>query len=288
MKILKHIKTLLFIATIATSQNIEAMNLFGEPRLSQAVLLGNYNLVSDLLKQGAEVDKKGSFGKTALSLAARAGKTKIMRLLIKNGANLELANDGGFTPLHCAAGTKNIAAVELLLDYHAKVDAETLNGFTPLEIALSMDHYDIATLLLKNGANFSNCAKGALVNLHLPRIANLFPAIAGRENNSDEDYLYVAVASDNYGAVKFLLNQGLEPNSRRNGHVSPLYVAADLNHFTTAKVLLEYGAKVDQELLGKTPLDCALVAKSYDTAALLLRSGAMLTEYAKELLLKGD
>ncbi|NQU11856.1 ankyrin repeat domain-containing protein [bacterium] len=85
-----------------------------------------------------------------------------------------------------------------------------------------------------------------------------------------------AVDADNPERVAALL--GASPELVRaddgDGH-SPLHVAADAGHDAVARVLLEYGARVDgQDSCGWTPLHTAAGNGHRSTAILLIEAGA--------------
>jgi len=54
-----------------------------------AAFIGNENIVSYLLDEGADVNSATQRGETPLHYAARAAKPNIMKLLLDNGAELD-------------------------------------------------------------------------------------------------------------------------------------------------------------------------------------------------------
>jgi len=74
--------------------------------LSNAVKNGHTDIVTLLIKNGADVNAKDHTGERPLHLAAQNGYWEILELLIKNGADAKLMNDRGDIPLHSALRNK--------------------------------------------------------------------------------------------------------------------------------------------------------------------------------------
>jgi len=130
-----------------------------ETPLHIAARLGNADIVTLLLKDGANVDAVTKDGATPLHIATKDGHDEVASILIENGASLHSANKKGFSPLHMAAKYGNIKVAHLLIDRKAPVDAQGKNNVTPLHCAAHYDHPNIALLLLEKGANPHAIAK---------------------------------------------------------------------------------------------------------------------------------
>lgn len=164
-----------------------------QPALSQtfleAVDQGNHELVSQMIKDGAKVnkaDKKGAFplwlavwnkdtkmvelllkngaettqyfkGKDSksslLQIAAQEGLLDIAKLLVERGANIHERGYVGHTPLRVAARNGRLDLVKYFLEEGSDIDTRGDDGATPLEHAASKGHFDIVKLLVEKGAN---------------------------------------------------------------------------------------------------------------------------------------
>ncbi len=116
------------------------------------------NLVSLLLKYGANFNTQDNCGFTALHLAAHPKQIHIMRLLLKHGGNLDIKNEYGDTPLYIAIAfhtniAKNKDIIVLLLTHGANPNIQNAYGKTALYCALAPDKTDLIQLLLEHGAN---------------------------------------------------------------------------------------------------------------------------------------
>jgi ankyrin repeat protein len=97
-----------------------------------------------------DVDAANASGETPLMLAAIKGQQDLVVQLIKRDAAV---NKTGWTPLHYAATGNNPAIVKLLLDNYAFIDAQSPNGTTPLMMAAMYGSIDSVKLLLDEGAD---------------------------------------------------------------------------------------------------------------------------------------
>ncbi|EJL25876.1 ankyrin repeat domain-containing protein [Brevibacillus sp. BC25] len=103
------------------------------------------------------------------------------------------------------------------IDPNAYIEVEKGFKTTALHSAVSNDHLDVASLLLKNGAN-----------------PNLL--------YDQYTIITLAVAKNNYDMVNELLKNGAEPDLNYQNFRSPLMRAVQDNRLHIVKLLLEYGA----------------------------------------------
>lgn len=99
---------------------------------------------------------------------------------------------------------------------------------------------------------------------------------------SDEgsSILTKATAHDKLNIVKFLIANGVDPNTKyRDGQTTALMVAAMSSRVKIAKYLLENGANPNLVVDGgMTALGCASVAGNIEIARLLIEKGANINE----------
>jgi ankyrin repeat protein len=123
--------------------------------LTVAVESNDLAHASELLANGAQVNRKNALGLTPLMVAAGRGCIQMVELLLTAGADLHLLDSRvGSSALHKAAqsGVSEIAL--LLLRHGAFIDLQTaLIGHTALMDAVWMKHLEMTRLLLSQGAN---------------------------------------------------------------------------------------------------------------------------------------
>jgi len=126
--------------------------------LISAVMEGNLNKVSSLIKKGANVNyikKQHELYTTPLIAAITSGPKgyiDIVDLLLKNNADINLATPDGWNPLICASYWGRVEIVKLLLKRKPNLHQKTAEGYTALSLAREQGYKEIVKLLLKAGA----------------------------------------------------------------------------------------------------------------------------------------
>ncbi|KAH1016587.1 hypothetical protein HUJ04_007783 [Dendroctonus ponderosae] len=127
-----------------------------EKRLFKAIQYGLTHEVSNLIKNGVDVNARHPLGWTPLMVATINRHYDIVKLLVKNGANPNMG-DNYINP-HRTSQEKRLHAIEVLMIRDEEFSGELNNkatyiGFTALHYAVLIDNLGIAQLLIENGAN---------------------------------------------------------------------------------------------------------------------------------------
>ena len=117
---------------IKNGADVNAHTFHNETPLMLASRDGHVNVVTFLIKHGADVDLQDKDGDTALHYAASSSLPEIVETLLNLGAS-HMCNHQGLTPLHQACISANIAVVEYLIQRpeitrEQRVDALELLG----------------------------------------------------------------------------------------------------------------------------------------------------------------
>lgn len=115
--------------------------------LMRAAASQHPDIVSLLLKAGAQLDAQDRLGATALMWASVKGCHACATRLIAAGALLDVRGRMGETALQLAVETGNLDMVKLLLDAGADHTLATMVGTTPLQAAENRELSKIAALL---------------------------------------------------------------------------------------------------------------------------------------------
>jgi ankyrin repeat protein len=107
------------------------------------------NVVSFLLKNGADIDDRDLIDQTPLIVASQHGCKDIVELLLKAGSNIKHKNQQGETALISATQEGHIDVVKFLLDAGADKNEPNAEGETPLMLAINLRHKkDLVKLLI--------------------------------------------------------------------------------------------------------------------------------------------
>ncbi|MDR0779396.1 MAG: ankyrin repeat domain-containing protein [Pseudomonadales bacterium] len=141
-------KTLALALALASSHVVLA-----QAQVADAAMQRNGEVVSQLLKGGANVNGAQADGATALHWAAYNGDVALAKALLDAGANPSAANRNGSTPLWLAATRGDAAMLKTLLDAGANANEELPLGRRPLMLAARSGVIDAVRVLLEHGAD---------------------------------------------------------------------------------------------------------------------------------------
>jgi ankyrin repeat protein len=145
---------------IIDGSDVNGKGVNEETPLIVASLAGQGEIANYLLQRGADIDARNTGGLSALHAAAYAGHRDIVALLLVKGADInDATNRFGAPPLHLAAEEGHLAVVELLIQHGADPTAVERNGYTALTRAGWREHWEVAFLLLANGAVCQEASK---------------------------------------------------------------------------------------------------------------------------------
>jgi ankyrin repeat protein len=228
---------------------------FGYP-LQAAAYKGAHEVITVLLSHGSDINAIGGRFGTALQAACTNGSFETASLLLENGADLNI-EDGLFgTALQATAFHGPFQLLKELIDRGAKLNTSCGYYGSPLQAACKSRAVRRIKLLVNHGAEVNH-----------PGGKHGFPLHAVVCNRS-RDHKYDTTA------LKFLLDTGANINAVGELYGTALQAAA-YHSVEDAKVLLAYGAEVN--IAGGrfgSALRAARAMNSSNFAKLLLDSGA--------------
>ena len=201
------------------------VNVPGEWRVTAlhcAVQTGNAQIVSYLLKKGADPSAVDSHCDTPLSQSVSAKHNRdyreIVELLVRRGADVNHRNIEGSSAIHIYAGAGRLDIVRFLVANGAEINSTTLAGGTPLMDAAFFGSLPMAEFLLANGADIN---------------------AVNRENWSALSY---AVYMGRPDLVKLLCRRGANHRIRTSDGVALMDMARSRSHMALIPILESYGA----------------------------------------------
>ena len=189
----------------------------------------------------------------ALVDAARAGNLEAAKQHLVAGADVDFRNQQGFTPLHVAAQKGHNKVAELLIAKGANINTSgRLIGTTPLDSAALLGHKEMVELLIDSGADIN------------PQIITGETPLQRAEQRG-------------HSAIAEILRK----HGGKAGEVT-LQLAILKGQKDVAKSLITGGADVNAKgLLGRTPLDWAIIGGKNELADLLRKHGGKTGEELK-------
>lgn len=162
----------------------------------------------------------------------------VHRLLSKYHANANARGPRGWAPIHLAAGAGDVESVRTLLDFGAdpllKVNYRNDKpGVAPslsaLKVAVASGHRAVVELLLQRGANANEKDNQGWTPLHT----------ATKNGQAEILRLLLEHGADVSTKVKYADDDNTAPAS-----LTALMLAAEFGHVESAKVLIQFGARV--------------------------------------------
>lgn len=142
-----------FQVLLHSKANLQA-SVEGISVLMKAAHKGTPEMISLIIKSGADINKKGYQGMTPLMTAIENGNTGAAWLFIQSGVDVNAADFYGITPLMRAVSKGNIDIVRELIKKGADVNAVTSQG-TKVYKFIGKEEREAMELLLRDaGAEF--------------------------------------------------------------------------------------------------------------------------------------
>jgi uncharacterized protein len=302
-------------ALVAAGADVNLMYRGNVSSLSYAAEFGNLDVARFLLAHGANPNLQDpTFGAVALWRAMNHRNFEIMTLLIENGADVNLPNLKGFTLLSQAALNDDFDMVRFLLAHGARFrspndellyaasygDADLIQkgiadgadvnhvfdrGVTPLMAAALNGQTLAVKKLIAAGANINALdeihdtpLKFALKSGHKSTILALLDAHADAAIDDvahDTTLHQAAIYDDDPEIVHRLLDAGVRPDTTNTINVTPLMEASIFGHVQTVKILLDLHVPINvQSREGLTALGEAGIGGNPEVITLLLHAGA--------------
>lgn len=274
--------------TKMTEQGLNFRDEKGRTSLIKACEEGLCDIVTDLVRKGADINAKDGSGRTPLMIALEKGNDNMAIMLISNGANfsalvnynlltsqffkshphfikfLSSNGMGGDSTTSQAiviftSEKEGINAIQAYIENGGHVNASNSDGQTCLMMAAEKGNEDAVKYLIEKKAN---------LNL---------------QDRRGDTALMHAVKKRNYNVTKLLLENNADVNIANKDGENALMEAARNNDVKMAQLVIDYDIKLDAENnKGQNALAIAAESGSLDTVKLLVEIHSKKAEQAKK------
>ena len=243
---------------IAAHADAKAANRYGVTPLWVACTNGNASIIERLIKAGADPNAANPEGETPLMTASRTGRVEAVRMLLVNGAKIDAKEEWrGQTALMWAAAENHGGVVKTLVEAGADVSTRTSSGFDALLFAVRAGSAEAVAALLEAGADASGVIRPAAgPPSRAAAAAPPRPEPAGNAAGAPRPGAAASPAQGDPGVQQLLqvFNTGSRGGRGNIGGTSALTLAITNGHFEMASLLIDWGADVNADLQGWSPL----------------------------------
>ena len=226
----------------------------GSP-LYYAAFCGFYDLAERLImKHPEEVNARGGRNLAPLPAALYKRHFDIANLLYRHGAVVDVQGLEKRTPLFMASTFGQVDIMRWLLDHGADANARNRFDWTPLHYACV--HLDAIQVLLEHNVDINSQNEDGDTPLC--------------------DALKLCPKEKVVDIVRRLVEHGADVNIRNRRHSTALHQASLRGWLEVTRLLLSYGARVDEkDDKGMTPLEVAVSFEYHEIEELLLEQSAV-------------
>ncbi len=268
----------------------------GQTVLFEAVRNNQPELITFLLDNGADIEKRQSDGCTPLIMAAKFGHIDAIKCLLERGANVNACDDAGQTAASFAAEKCDVNILRQLVAYHIDLNTRDKADYTILMDAFRdtysqkidlKDRYDVVRFLVEQGVDVNKktdygltalmmatcCRDETLLRFLIENGAN----IDAQNKNGETALMYAAIHGDQK-MVQTLVEHGANVLLRNTADKTVLTIAAEAATAQTVEYLLQNGAQkvinaVDKS--GHIPFSAAFYERAgTDVLEVLLKYGS--------------
>lgn len=273
------------IVRLLNSADLEARDdKFGWTPLHSAVDSGNIEIVKILIQRGADVNAMDHQAWwTPLHIAMINGHTEVTRILFENGASMS-CDKCGWMPNFFAEANGHTDVLNLLRTVSSHLSSARNLKWMPLHCRDLNRQPGLSRLLAEDGVDiyvqsitedWSEMGFAAKYNLN----ATIQFLLRREDHSNPKDRIRLLHDSSQHGyevLMRYLLNEGIDVESRSPNDLTPLHLACQGGHETIVRILLDARAdpNAQHEASNQRPLHIAALDGHVGIVELLLEAGA--------------
>ena len=221
-------KKFLLVQIFLSSVAVHASN--PQCPLIDAVYKNDFAWASSIIKNGTDLNCRGSAGIPVLIESIREGAWQIAKLIVDSGADVNIVGIWEDTPLESTCQREKLDFASYLIERQAKVEFRDSTGASILSRIASSGKLSSVTYLVSQGADINS--KDDLQR------SVIFNAIVSAQFSPDKPYFEI---------IQYLLDQGADPNAKDFESKSLLFKAVGAKSLELTKLLVSMGADVNAQ-----------------------------------------
>lgn len=207
------------------AKEMESMNVSLDEQLLRAAEQGKTDTVSQLIKDGANIDTQDSSGRTPIMIATYQNDLETAKVLIEAGADVNIRDDMKNNPFLYAGAEGYLDILKLTIAAGADPSITNRFGGTALIPASEHGYTEVVKELLTN----TNIDVNHINNLGWTALMEAIILSDGSKKQQE--------------TIQLLIKHGADVNIPDNNQVSPLQHARKMGFDEIEKILLEAGAE---------------------------------------------
>ena len=200
------------------------------------------------MKDPEEVNEEGGWIRAPLPAALYKRHFRVADLLYRHGATTYVQGHNGGTPIHAASALGQVDIMRWLLNHGAGANDRDETYWTPLHLAAGRMRLEAVQVLLDHNADINS------------RIGEGDTSLSVAIYDGSMPFLDRKILDVDIEMVRLLLEHGADPTIPDSAwfHSTPLHRASSGGCLEIVRLLLSYGAKVDEkDTEGRTPFQVA-------------------------------